>query len=404
MKTAIFENLLQKSNYVIENQSVDYIRNRVKIIDWNDRLLGLLGARGTGKTTLMLQHLKLANTDSKASLYLTMDELAFTEIRLTEVAEAFRNAGGKLLVLDEVHKYPTWSVEVKNIHDTYKDLKIIFSGSSVIDILRQKADLSRRAIIYQIPGLSYREYLGILGIANLSPLHLKDIVKNHVKLSLEIVRNGFRPLQYFEEYLRTGYYPYFLEGKTNYPQRLQQVVKHVLETDMQFIAPLDPQNIRKIHQLLFILASNVPFKPNISKLSERIGLHRNTLIQYLHHLEQAKLINNLSVTGKSISTLQKPDKIYLENTNLHYALAYEKLDRGSLREAFFFNQLSNAGHELSLPKQGDFKVDDYWTFEIGGRDKSNRQLQGVENAFIASDDIESGALNKIPLWMFGLLY
>lgn len=307
------------------------------------------------------------------------------------------------MFLDEVHRYPDWAREIKNLHDTYKDLTIIFTGSSISDMLRQNADLSRRAVQYELPGLSYREYLLFTKNLEAPILTLPGLLSRHTQAAAGIL-DGFRPLMYFDEYLRNGYYPFFAENLNTYPIRLEQIVKMIIETDMRFIDGFDAANTRKIYQLLYILATNVPFKPNVSKLSAKIGIHRNTLVQYLHYLEKARLINSLSVAGKSTSTLQKPDKIFLENTNLHYTLAPENADRGTLRESFFLNQLRNAGHEVSLPAAGDFLVDGKFTFEIGGKGKSGAQLKGTRNSYVAADEMESGALNKIPLWLFGFLY
>jgi hypothetical protein len=239
-------------------------------------------------------------------------------------------------------------------------------------------------------------------VKNLEKLSLKDILTRHIDITAEIT-SSFRPLQHFTEYLQHGYYPFFEENPRTYPIRVEQMIKLILETDLQFLKGFDPHNSRKIHQLLYILSANVPFKPNISKLSEKIGIHRNTLTQYIHYLEKARLINIVSNLGKSISTLQKPDKIFLENPNLYHILS-ENLDKGSLREAFFLNQIKNAGYNISLPKGGDFLVNEKYTFEIGGSKKQSKQIYGIENSFIAADDMETGAYNKIPLWLFGLLY
>ena len=371
-------------------------------IDWNDRLIGIFGARGTGKTTLILQQLKKTYGIGKDAIYASLDDIFFTSNQLVDIVESFRQHGGRILYLDEVHKYPNWAREVKNLYDLYKELKIVFTGSSIIDLLKQNVDLSRRAILYELPGLSYREYLQFTGVRNLDKLSLKDILTRHMEITAEIT-SSFRPLQHFSEYLQYGYYPFFEENPRTYPIRVEQMIKLILETDLQFLKGFDPHNSRKIHQLLYILSANVPFKPNISKLSEKIGIHRNTLTQYIHYLEKARLINIASNMGKSISTLQKPDKIFLENPNLYHILS-ENLDKGSLREAFFLNQIKNAGYNISLPKVGDFLVNEKYTFEVGGSKKQSKQIYGIENSFIAADDIETGAYNKIPLWLFGLLY
>ncbi|SKB63007.1 hypothetical protein SAMN05660226_02352 [Parapedobacter luteus] len=320
-----------------------------------------------------------------------------------DVADTFWQLGGKVLYIDEVHKYPEWAREIKNIYDFNRDIRLIFTGSSVTDLLRQTGDLSRRAALYELPGLSYREYLYFAGIAQLAPVTLEDILAKHLSIAGDITAT-LRPLKAFADYLNHGYYPFFKEGLRQFPFKLENVVKMIIETDLQHIEGFDPHNVRKMYQLLYILATNVPFKPNISKLSEKTGIHRNTLIQYLQHLERARLIHALYAAGRSISTLQKPEKIYLENANLHFALAPQHVDKGSLREAFFVNQLRHARHRVSLPAKGDFLVDERWTFEVGGKNKTMDQLAGVQDAYIAADDMESGVLRKIPLWLFGFLY
>lgn len=397
------ENILAKSNILIQNQELTFIRSLSDKIDWKDRLIGILGARGTGKTTLLIQHIKQHFGIGTQAVYLSLDDIYFTSNRLIDFAERFRQQGGKALFLDEVHKYPDWAREVKNIYDFYKDLNIVFTGSSVMDLIRQNADLSRRAVQYELTGLSYREFLKFSGIANLPSFSLSDLFSRHEEIATDLSA-GFKPLQHFNDYLVFGYYPFFAENQRTYPIRLEQVIRLVIETDLQFVEGFDPHNSRKIYQLLYILATNVPFKPNISKLSEKIGIHRNTLTQYLHYLDKARLINSLTATGKSISTLQKPDKIFLENTNLHYTLSPDKVDRGTLRESFFLNQIVNAGHSITLPLKGDFVVDEKFTVEIGGRGKTSDQIVDISDAWVVADEIEIGAWNKIPLWLFGLLY
>lgn len=397
------ENLQIKSNIVITEQSMDIIRPLAKSIDWNDRLIAVLGARGTGKTTLLLQRLKAEYGISKEALYITMDDIYFTGHLLSDLAMQFRQKGGKILFIDEVHKYPNWAREIKNIYDFYKDLKIVFTGSSIIDVNRQNADLSRRAVQYEMNGLSYREYLQFTGVGEFDTFHLEDILEHHVEIANSLSLK-FKPLQYFNEYLQHGYYPFFIENINTYAIRVERVVRLIIEEDLQFVAGFNPHHSRKIYQLMSILATNVPFKPNITKLSEKTGIHRNMIVEYLYYLNNARLINSLAANGKSISILQKPDKIFLENTNLLFALAPENVDTGSLRESFFMNQLSNTEHNISLPLKGDFLVDDTYTFEVGGAGKANKQVEGIDKAYLALDNLESGINNKIPLWLFGFLY
>ena len=396
------ENLQLKSNIIVQDQSMDFVRDQASRIDWNDRLIGILGARGTGKTTILLQQMKAKYGLSKEAMYITMDDIYFTSVKLSDIALQFRQQGGKILFIDEVHKYPDWAREIKNIYDFYKDLKIVFTGSSIIDMSRQNADLSRRAVQYELTGLSYREFLCFSGVVKPEAVSLKDLLENHVEIAHELTRS-FKPLQHFNEYLKFGYYPFFVENIHTYHIRIEKVVRLIIEEDLQFIDGFNPHHSRKVYQLLYILATNVPFKPNVSKLAEKTGMNRNLIVEYLYHLDRARLINSLSAAGRSTSILQKPDKIFLENTNLLYALTPESVDKGTLRETFFMNQLKNSGHEVKLPLKGDFFVDDQYTFEIGGKGKSSAQIAGVDKSFIAVDDQEAGLSNKIPLWLFGML-
>lgn len=396
------DNLKVKSNIVIQDLSMNILRNQALTIDWNDRLIGILGARGTGKTTLMLQRLKAEYGFSEDAMYITLDDIYFTSNLLSDFALQFRQKGGKILFIDEVHKYPDWAREIKNIYDFYKDLKIVFTGSSIIDISRQNADLSRRAVQYELTGLSFREFLHFSDIANIQAVSLKDLIKSHVDIAHEMIKN-FKPLQYFADYLKYGYYPFFVENIKTYHMRIEKVVRLIVEEDLQFIDGFNPHHSRKVYQLLYILATNVPFKPNISKLAEKTDINRNIIVEYLHYLDGARLINSLSAAGRSTSILQKPDKIFLENTNLLYALTPESVDRGTLRETFFMSQLKNAGYDVRLPLKGDFFVNDQYTFEIGGKAKSAKQIEGVQDSFVAADDMEAGTGNKIPLWLFGML-
>lgn len=397
------EKLRLKSAFLTEQTNTIHIRQLYQEIDWSDRLIGVLGARGTGKTTLLLQRLKLVFTANTSALYISMDDIYFATHSLVDLAETFRSMGGKILFIDEVHKYQGWAREIKNIYDTYKDISIVFTGSSVIDIYIQEADLSRRSVFYELSGLSFREYLLFEGVYQAESLCLTDILHHHTQIALKMTQS-FRPLLHFEAYVNHGYYPFYKENLRTYFMRLEQVIRLIVETELRFVDGFDINNTNKVIQLLAILAENVPFKPNISKLSDKIGISRQTVVQYLHYLEKARLINTLHSTGASISTLQKPDKIFLENPNLHYALTTGECNRGSLRESFVLNQLKNAKHDVSLPDKGDFLVDRSITLEVGGKNKGKKQVSGIDHAFIAADDLEIGIDNKIPLWLFGMLY
>ena len=394
--------LFENSRDLVAGISTSFIRPLANQIDWSWRLNGVIGARGTGKTTLLLQRLSTAHGINDEAVYISLDDIYFSSNKLIDFIKAFRLKGGKYLYLDEVHKYPAWAREIKNIHDLYKDIQITFTGSSIIDILKQDVDLSRRAVIYELPGLSFREFLLLSDVKEIGVVTIPDLVKNHQEISTELTKD-FKPLKYFEDYLSYGYYPLFLEGIKSFKRKLKQVISLVIETDLNFIDGYDPKNARKVNQLLYILASNVPFKPNITKLSEKIGIHRNTLVHYLHYLEKASIIHMVNPTGISISTLQKPEKVYLRNTNLAYTLAPDQTNTGSTRETFLISQLQPIGN-VSIPQHGDFSFEDRYIFEVGGQKKGREQINNLESAYIVSDEIERGIHNKIPLWLFGLLY
>ncbi len=394
--------LIEKSNRLIQNTSLIFQRENLQTIKWDWRLISLIGTRGVGKTTLLLQHLKLNYGFDATALYLSLDDIYFTNTLLSDFVDTFYKTGGKTLYLDEVHKYPNWAREIKNIYDFYPDLKLVFTGSSIIELLKQDVDLSRRALLYELQGLSFREFLKVKKILNYPAIKWENLLKNHTTIAAEI-NQQIRPLQHFKEYITIGYYPYFLEGTDFYSDRLEQSIRLVIENDLDFIPGYDPRNARKIYQLFYILASSVPFKPNISKLSDKIGVHRNTLIQYLHHLEKARLIHTLYPAGRSTSILQKPEKIFLHNTNIAFALTPENVDKGSLRETFLLNQLK-PNYQVTLPKKGDFLVDNQYLLEVGGANKGRSQIQGIPDAYVVADDIEIGTTNRIPLWLFGFLY
>jgi predicted AAA+ superfamily ATPase len=408
--------LYQQTRAATAAVTTDYKRELLHRIDWKHRLIAIRGQRGVGKTTLLLQHLKMNDGAATEALYVTLDDLFFTENRLIDLAREFQAKGGKMMYLDEVHKYPqeNWAQEIKNIYDLLPDMKIAFTGSSILKIRNEQADLSRRALVYDLQGLSLREYIDLTEGASLPVFSFEDIISHHTELANQIVHDyRVRPLQFFQTYLREGYFPFFLENRDIYPYRVREVLKLIIEVDLNYLPDYTITDHTKINRLLYAIASSAPFKPNITKLSERIELNRNRLTQYIYLLERARLLNLLHSRHKGISSLQKPDKIYLENPNLIYALAPNQAEPGNLRETFFLNQISAPQPErpfppvISYPEQGDFLVDTYenkYVFEIGGRNKNLRQVQSLENAFVAADDVEIGFDRKIPLWLFGFLY
>jgi len=396
------EELYNEHRILLENTDLEFKRYLMPNIPWQERLLGIQGFRGVGKTTMILQYIKGNYEDSDKALYVSLDNIYFTDNKLVDFAKEFVANGGEHLFLDEVHKYKNWSVELKNIYDLHKNLKITFTASSLLEILNSKADLSRRAVVFFMQGLSFREYLNYSLNTKFKAYSLNQVIENHQKISKEILSKT-KIIKQFNKYISSGYYPFFKENEDLYYNKINAVINMVIEIELPLLRKIEMSKTVKIKQLLYVIAKSSPFKPNISKLAERIGVTRNTLIEYINHLSDTKLINNIYANSKGISLLQKPDKIFLENTNLAFAFAGISSDKGNLRETFFLNQLSQ-NHTVTYPKKGDFLVNDKYLFEVGGKDKTNKQIAGIENAFIAADDIEYGYKNKIPLWLFGFLY
>jgi len=397
------EQLVEKYRKKIALTQTQFVRSIMSEINWNARLIGIKGARGVGKTTLLLQYIKLhLSADIPSTLYVSLDDIWFSEHKLIELVDSFVKKGGKYLFLDEVHKYAQWSVEVKNIYDDYPGLHLVFTGSSLLEIINSRADLSRRAVVYTMQGLSFREYLNMELGTDFKIVSLPVLLENHDAVSQEVL-SGIKPLQYFSGYLRTGYYPFFKEEIDLYYGRIEEVVNMILEVELPLLRGVDISYIHKLKQLLFVISESAPFVPNITKLSQRIGLNRQTMLSYLFYLNEAHLLNSIYKDAHGISLLQKPDKIFLENTNLMYTFRGEQTDMGNARETFFVNQVRYK-YELAISEQSDFLVSGKYTFEIGGKNKNKRQIKHIAEAFIAADDIEYGFENKIPLWLFGFLY
>lgn len=396
--TTLFEKHLRKINAT----PMHFTRSIMDTIHWEARLIGIKGARGVGKTTLLLQYIKKNLPIDKATLYVSLDSIWFTENTLSALADQFVKQGGNYLFLDEVHKYPNWSQELKNIYDDYPELKIVFTASSLLEILNARADLSRRAVVYTMQGLSYREYVNLnLGL-QLPKYTLSEILDQHVSIASEINKK-IKPLQYFNDYLHHGYYPFFQEVPELYFYRIEEVLNLILEIELPLLRKVEVAYIAKLRQLLQIISQSVPFMPNVSKLSERIGVNRNTFVSYLYFLEEAHITRNLYKDAKGITQLQKPNKIYLENTNLQYALSPDQANIGTIRETFFLNQVS-VHHKLEYIDESDFLVDHQYIFEIGGKSKNHKQIKNLKQSYLALDDLEYGMANKIPLWLFGFLY
>lgn len=396
------ERLFRNSLKRVREVPLRHQRFLIKEIDWSDRMIAVTGARGTGKTTLMLQYMRLSLPMNEASLYISLDDLYFAENRITDLVEHFVNGGGKFLFLDEIHKYPSWATEIKTIYDTYSDLKIVFSGSSLLKIHKGRADLSRRVSIYKLPTLSYREYLVLNSFIDIPAVPFDDMLHKHIEVTHEITQK-IKPLANWKQYLSAGNYPFFLETTKKYQERLKNATELVLENDIPTLYNTDYHQVIKIKKLLYVISTSAPFKPNIAKLAEKTEMERKTVYKYLDILERADLINQLRHQSKGMAALSKPQKIYLANPNLVHLYADNSPEEGSLRETFFMNQL-RPHHQVSYSNETDFLVDNKYYFEIGGKNKTKKQIKDLENAFVVADNIETGFRNKIPLWLFGFLY
>jgi predicted AAA+ superfamily ATPase len=365
-------------------------------------LIGIKGARGTGKTTLLLQWLKMQALPAHRASYFSLDDLYFTEHTLKDTIAQFHSEGGKIIILDEVHKYKNWAREIKNIYDFYPDLKIIFTASSIIELSKQEGDLSRRAVMYLLPGLSYREFLSLKYGVIIPKIPLEELLQEDFSGS-KLLPEYFRPMQYLDEYLRTGYYPFMMEDNATVAQRIKQLIRATVEFDMAELKDFEIRNAKKILQLIYVIAQQVPFKPNLTKLAAKTNIHRNSLNNYLHFIEQAQIITALHPVGRSTATLQKPEKLYLNNTNLLYALAENQVEKGNVRETFLLSQIKPQ-HDIHIPPHGDFIIDNKYILEVGGKNKTTSQIAHLKNAWVVKDDIEFPNRKSIPLWMFGLLY
>ncbi len=396
------ERLFQLSRHIVNNVPTDFKRFLYHKINWDYNLIAIVGARGVGKTTLMLQYIKENLPQDEQTLYIPLDHIYFLNHRLFDLGETFHKNGGKFLFLDEVHKYPTWATEVKNLIDYFPDLKIVLSGSSILEIFTASADLSRRIQIYRLPEMSFREYLNYSLRTNFNAISLEHLLNNSQDIE-NAVNKQIRPLAYFKKYLKNGCYPFFKDlALEDFYLRLQQIVRTVIESDIIHSQKILPENLPRLEQLLGIIASLAPFKPNISDLARKLGIHRNTLLNYLNLLQRAEIIKLLTFKAAGDAVLNKPEKIYLANTNLMYALV-DSPNIGNIRETFFFNQLSYVS-DIRYSGKGDFLVNDKYLFEIGGKAKTYKQIADIPNLFVAADDIEYRYKNKLPLWLFGFLY
>jgi predicted AAA+ superfamily ATPase len=401
MENIVIEALYTSFHRKLVKVSLDYQRYLYGKINWNVRLIGIKGARGVGKTTLLLQRIKLAFAGSDKAFYVSLDDLCFKTYSLTELVEYVYTHGVTYLFLDEVHHYKDWSQNLKNIYDNYPDLNIVYTGSSMLEIDNSKVDLSRRQTVYELVGLSFREYLIFEKAILLEPVSLEELVGQHLKYAMEIT-SAVKILPLFEKYIQCGYYPFYREAGDDYFMRLKEVASLVIDSDLPAVENIAYVTVEKAKKLLMLIAGRVPFTVNISQLCKELEITRDLGLKLLYALDRAALLNLLTSEIKSYKQLSKPGKIYLNNSNLMYALS-AKADKGNLRETFFYNQ-TNVVDSVTMPGQGDFLVGEKYLFEVGGKNKSFEQIKDIENSFLAIDDVEYGRKNRIPLWMFGLLY
>ncbi len=394
--------LFQYQDSLLRSVNNSFRRYLHPIINWEQRMIGIKGPRGAGKTTLMLQHLKFDLKDRRSqALYVTADHTWFYNHTLLDTAMDWYKLGGRLLFIDEVHKYPQWSRELKNIYDGLPAMRVIFSASSALDIYRGESDLSRRVISYSLAGLSFREYLSFTQGIVFDSISIADIYSRHRDISATVLEK-LQPLPVFNKYLRNGYLPIIAEGEAEYLPRLEQVINAIVDSDLAYIAHYNAGTAVKVKRLLGVIAESAPFKPNMSALARKMDLHRESVYEYVYQLRDARLLNILSAAGKGVSKLQKPDKIFLENANFAYAINPNP-DKGNVRETFLLSQLENTGERVFAPVEGDFLTSGI-LIEVGGKSKDAKQVKAAESFLVAADDLEIGFGSKVPLWLFGFLY
>ena len=381
--------------------TLDFKRYLYHQINWDSRVIGIKGERGVGKTTMLLQRIKEKYNNPDDTFYISLDHYWFGTHQLQNLIEFLYKRGITEFYIDEVHKYKGWSTILKNLVDQYKDLRIVYTGSSLLEIDNAKVDMSRRQTSYTLKGMSFREYLAYEDILHVDAISLEDLLKNHITIAIDITAKT-KILVAFEAYLRSGVYPFYKEAGSDFLVRLKEVIDTVIESDLPAVDKITYDTIEKCKKLLMIIAENVPLQPNVNRLSSSLGTTRDSLLKILYNLDKAEILELLTVELKSYKKLVNPEKIYLGNTNLMYALS-PKIDVGTLRETFFIDQLSSVG-SIQMPLKGDFLVNGKYLFEVGGESKEFYQIAGIPDSYLAIAGIETGYSARIPLWMFGLLY
>ena len=401
MKDISIEEIYRSFERRLRGYDLRFFRYLYSGIDWNERLIGIKGPKGCGKTTILMQRILKDFPERDKALYISLDDLWFSANSPMDAVERHCQWGGTHVLMDEVHYYPKWQQLLKNIYDQYPELHIVYTGSSMLQIDSAKGDLSRRQTLYSLQGLSFREFLEFEGITGIPVVRLEDLLCSHEEIAREIT-SRIRIMPYFHAYLQHGYYPFYRESQYNYHLRLKEVANTVIEVDYPLVDEIYVSTIRKTKKMLMILAARVPQTPKMSELYHQLETDRNQGLKMLGALKRGGLLSLLSSKNRSYKELGRPDKIYLDNTNLMYALSPE-INTGTMRETFFFNQLKQA-HTVTYPAAGDFLIDNRATFEIGGRGKDFTQIRSIQDSYLAVDEVEIGHRNRIPLWMFGLLY
>jgi predicted AAA+ superfamily ATPase len=399
----MLKTIIKLEKRILNSLKSEYKRYFFDRVDFNSQMIVVVGSRGVGKTTFLLQYLKELKSKHEAhkSLYFSYDHPANVDIKLYTLAEEFAKIGGKYLLLDEIHRYKDFALDLKAIYDFYPDMKVLFTGSCAISIYNAQADLSRRAVLYHMNGLSYREFLELKLDIKLPVFTLEEICTNSIELT-DALQKEFLPLEHFSEYLKYGYYPFYFSDKDNYHKQLTAVVNLTIDVDLVMLGYIKPAFANKLKKLLNVICCSKPFELNITKVAANIEVSRNTIYAYLEHLTKGDLLTVVADNKKGLTALSKPEKLYLNNSNLSYALCDEP-EIGTIREGFFANQLQEC-HTLTTSKEGDFMVNGKYMFEIGGKGKSFKQIKDLDNAFVVQDTDSTENQHKIPLWLFGFLY
>ncbi len=401
METIELQPLFNNYHRKITKVDLRFKRYLYSQINWDARIISIKGARGVGKTTMLLQHILENYKNIDQTLYVSLDDLWFTTHSLIELVDWADQHGIRRLYLDEVHRYELWSETIKNIYDNYPDMSIVYTSSSLLILDSAKTDLSRRQTSYTLYGMSFREFLAFEGIIHIDTITLEDLLQHHVEHAMQIMKS-IRVAPYLEAYLHHGYYPFYKESGNDFPARLRETVSVVIDTDLPAVEKVSFETIQKIKKLVMIISENVPFEPKMSELWRQLSTSNELGLRMLYALDKAQILSLLTSKAKNYKFLYKPDKIFLGNPNLMHALC-TIVNKGNERETFFYNQFS-VSHDVKTPDKGDFLIDNHYLFEVGGKKKSFEQIADVPSSFLAVDDTEVGYGNRIPLWLFGFCY